>query len=640
MSTTEAFDVLAVDRARRAPGLLGAFSAAGVLGVADVHVARCLSRLGGEDDEAVALAAALAVRAPRLGHVCVDIATAAETTIAEVEAPVDIPSLPWPAWPEWLARLSASPLVACGEAGPDDRPLRLVGTQLYLDRYWRQERLVAADLRRRAAAVEPIDPAVLTDGLDRLFAAPDLARLAAAVAGQRRLSVIAGGPGTGKTTTVARLLALLAEQATAAGAPAPRLALTAPTGKAAARLQQAVHDQAPQLAVRPETRAYLLGLSASTVHRLLGWRPGSRSRFRHDATNRLPHDVVVVDETSMVSLSLMAKLLDAVRSDARVVLVGDPEQLASVEAGAVLGDIVGPAAQGMRMEPAWRQALAATAGAEVPAGAAPPGASIGNGTVILRRVHRYGGGIAALATAIQLGDEDGAVAALRRGHEDVRWIEVDAAEAGGDATRLAPLRDAVIAAGRLVYAAAAAGDAAEALARVGAWRVLCAHRRGPYGVEAWTERIERWLGEAIAGYAADGTWYVGRPVLVTENDYELGLYNGDTGAVIDGGEGRAAAVFERRGHVARLAPTRLRAVETVHAMTVHKSQGSQYAAVGLVLPEPASAILTRQLLYTGVTRAQQQVTVVGSEASVRAAVARPVARASGLAGLLWGTASP
>lgn len=644
--TGAAIDPADVRRARIAPGLLGVFNAPGVLEAADVHVARCLAGLGGDDDETVALGAALAVRAPRLGHVCVDVATARETTIADGDS-VDVRGLPWPAPPDWLARLAASPVVACGPDGPADRPLRLVGTRLYLDRYWRQECLVADDLLRRSrATVAPVDLTVLGAGLDRLFAAPDdhdgpdLGRLAVAVAVQRRLAVIAGGPGTGKTTTVARLVALLAEQAAAAEMPAPRVALAAPTGKAAARLQQAVHDAAPTLDVDAATRSLLLGLGASTLHRLLGWRPGSHSRFRHHGGNRLPHDVVVVDETSMVSLSLMAKLLDAVRPDARLVFVGDPEQLASVEAGAVLGDIVGPEGR-MRMERGWRRHLRAVVGTDVPADDPPPGATIGDGTVILHRVHRYGGTIATLASAIQAGHDDDAMAVLRAASDEVGWIELDPGDddaGAGPGVALDGLRRAVVDVGRPLVDAARRGDARAALDRSAELRVLCAHRRGPHGVERWTERIERWLAGAIDGYGGDGPWYVARPVLVTENDYELGLYNGDTGVVVAGADGSRVAAFDRRGQLARFAPTRLRVVETVHAMTVHKSQGSQYDTVGLVLPEPTSAILTRQLLYTGVTRARRRVTVVGSEASVRAAVRRPVARASGLGEVLWGPA--
>jgi exodeoxyribonuclease V alpha subunit len=569
-----------------APALLREFNEAGVLAPADVHVARRLCELAGEDDERVALAAALAVRAPRLGHVYADLATIRETAAVDADDPVDLSGLPWPDSGDLVAAASASELVATGdEPILGERPLRLVGSRLYLDRYWREERRIADDLLalrdRPPAAVEE---GRLHDGLARMFGEDDSRqRLAAETAVRRRFAVVAGGPGTGKTTTVARILALLFEQA----GEAPLVGLAAPTGKAADRLQQAIHEEAVELDVGDEVRTWLHGLGASTLHRLLGWRPGTHSRFRHHRGNRLPHDVVIVDETSMVSLSLMARLVEAVRPDARLVLVGDPAQLASIEAGAVLGDIVGPA--------------------DAP------------GIVVLDRVHRYGGAIARVAEAIRRGDADGTVAALR----DVDWVE------DPDELR-APAVDSFGA----VAAAAKAGAASDAIELLGAFRVLCAHRQGPYGVSAWTARVQTWLGEGV-----EGEWYAGRPLLVTENDYGLGLLNGDTGVTVADADGTLSAAFERRGEAVAYSPSRLAGIETVYAMTVHKSQGSQFATAAVVLPEPGSPLLTRELLYTAVTRARERLVVVGGEESVRAAVARPIARSSGLRERLWGSAS-
>ena len=315
-----------------AAGVLREFNEAGVLAAADLHVARRLAELAGETDEAVMLAAALAVRGPRLGHVFVDLEEIRDTVTVDTDEPVDLSALPWPDADGWVGRLAASPLVAVGEEPGDPRPLRLVGSALYLDRYWREERQVAADLLALAGEA----PGPVPDDLARFFE-PGRQRDAAETALRRRFAVIAGGPGTGKTTTVARTLALILEQGD------PLVALAAPTGKAAARLTEAVHDEAAKLDVDEHVRARLLALEASTLHRLLGWRPDSRSRFRHDRGNRLPYDVVVVDEASMVPLSRMARLVEAVRADARLILVGDPDQLASIEAGAVLGDIVGAA---------------------------------------------------------------------------------------------------------------------------------------------------------------------------------------------------------------------------------------------------------------------------------------------------------
>jgi exodeoxyribonuclease V alpha subunit len=594
---------------RRASGLLREFNQAGVVDAADVHVARELGRLGQEDDDSVLLAVALAVRGPRLGHVHVDLARIRDTAAVDAEEPVDLAALDWPAPADWIHRVGSSALVSrgdsAGEGADGVRPLRLVGSWLYLDRYWAEEVQVARSLRGMASESTPgVDPEVLADGRARLFTDDPDGRqaLAAAAAVSRRFAVVAGGPGTGKTTTVARIVALIYEQAARSGA-FPLIALAAPTGKAAARLQEAVRDEAGRLAVDDEVRARLLELPASTIHRLLGWRPGSNSRFRHDRNQRLPHDIVIVDETSMVSLSLMARLIEALRANARLILIGDPGQLASIEAGAVLGDIVGPAEDGA-----------------------------GPGIVVLDRVHRFGGGIAQVAAAIRAGDADAVMALLCDPPADVVWLEVDAA---GDAA-LTAVREPALAAARATIEAARQGRPAAALDALGTFRILCAHRRGPYGVATWTARMEGWLAAELDGFHPDDRWYVGRPLLVNENDYELRLNNGDTGVVVSAGDGRVAAAFARGGETIQYSPSRLGSVDTVYAMTVHKSQGSQFDTAAVLLPEPGSRILTRELLYTAATRARRRLILAGTEESIRAAVARPVARASGLGRRLWG----
>jgi exodeoxyribonuclease V alpha subunit len=631
-------DPFDIRRADHAPGLLRAFNDAGVLRSADVHVALRLAALGGVTDDQVVLAAALAARGPRLGHVCVDLATIRETATVDSEEAVDLSGLEWPEPGEWVGRLTRSGLVTVDDEAAAPRPLRLSGTLLYLDRYWCEEREVAADvLGLGEGSTADVDEAVLAGGLARLFAGQTDSRqcLAAAAAVLRRFCVVAGGPGTGKTTTVARIVALLCEQADAAGAPAPLVALAAPTGKAAARLEEAVHGEAADLPVSADLRTQLLALEASTLHRLLGWRPDSHSRFRHHRGNRLPHDVVIVDETSMVSLSLMARLAEAVRPEARLILIGDPGQLTSIEAGAVLGDVVGPATDGLLMGTGIRSRLTQATGHEVRADDLPAGAAIGDAIVVLDRVHRYGGAIARVAEAIRRGDADGVLAALADGEEAVTWIAVDLAEPDAE-TALAPVRSAAVRSARSVIDAARGGDAATALAAMGAFRVLCAHRRGDHGVTSWMARIERWIADEVDGFAAEGAWYSGRPLLVTENDYALRLYNGDTGVVIAGADGRPTAAFERRGEVVEIRPSRLSAIDTVYAMTVHKSQGSQFDTAAVLLPAPDSRILTRELLYTAVTRARSRLMLVGTQEAVRAAVERPIARASGLRGRLWG----
>jgi exodeoxyribonuclease V alpha subunit len=608
-------DPFDVRLALQASGPLREFNRAGVLSAADVHVARRLGTLAGETDEDVLLAVALAVRGPRIGHVLVDLDTIHETAAVDTEDPIDLDVLRWPDPAAWVAAVAGSPLVAPeseAQSGTDEeevRPLRLRGSWLYLDRYWGEEISVASTLRAMLPErAEDVDEARLAAGVSRLFAGETDGRqaVAAAAAVRRRFTVVAGGPGTGKTTTVARIVALLHEQ----GGRPPRIALAAPTGKAAARLQESVHAEATALDVTPGVREALLGTEASTIHRLLGWRPGSSSRFRHDRDHRLPHDVVIVDETSMVSLSLMARLIEALRTGARLVLVGDPGQLASIEAGAVLGDIVG---------------------GDGDAPDAEDGPSR-EGIVVLDRGHRFGGGVAALAAAIRAGDADGVMELLRAGAEDVTWIDADA----GRPDSPARVRQGALAAARTVQESAGAGEGARALAALGSFRILCAHRRGPYGVASWNARVEGWLEDALRGFSTAERWYVGRPLLVTENDYELGLANGDTGVVVQTGEGRVMAGFERGGALVLHSPSRLGAVDTVYAMTIHKSQGSQFEIAAVLLPEPGSRILTRELLYTAATRAQRRLILVGPEETIRAAVDRRVARASGLAARLWG----
>jgi exodeoxyribonuclease V alpha subunit len=444
----------------------------------------------------------------------------------------------------------------------------------------------------------------------------DRQQLAAAVSALGSVTVLAGGPGTGKTTTVARLLALLRDQP----GPALRVALAAPTGKAAARLEEAVRAAAAQL--EPEDRARLGDLTASTLHRLLGWLPSNRSRFRHDASNHLPHDVVIVDEMSMVSLTMMARLLEAVRPSARLILVGDPDQLSSVEAGAVLADIArAPGVPDADLGRRLVQLGLITEREPAPA----------HGVVQLTHTWRFGGGIDALARAIRSADADTAIDVLRSGASDVHFSEVDLESAATEASAaaLAGMAAQVREAGIAMLDAARSGDDAGALAALDRHRLLCGHQRGPYGVRRWGLEVERWLIEAIPAYAEDGEWYVGRPLLVTANDYEMSLYNGDTGVIVQTPDGVRAAFA--RGAAAKLyPPVRLDAIQTVHAMTVHRAQGSQFDTVSFVVPPPDSPLLTRELLYTAVTRARRHVNLIGTEEAIRRAVLRPANRASGL----------
>jgi exodeoxyribonuclease V alpha subunit len=578
--------------ALRATGLLADFNTAGVLESADVHVAHRVGALAEERDEAVLLALALAVRAVRHGSICVDLASVAEqpfeVTGTGDEDGATAPVLPWPDAHGWPDRVRASRLVSEGV-------LRIEDADVYLDRYWREEQQVCADLvtrlRRRAPEVDTV---VLDAGIGRVFPAAgyDEQRAAVHTAAQQWTTILTGGPGTGKTTAVAGLLALVAEQFEVGRGRAPRTALAAPTGKAATRLLEAVAGEAERLPDEAD-RARVRGLESSTLHRLLGWRPDSSVRFRHHRGNRLPYDVVVVDETSMVSLTMMARLLEALRADTRLVLVGDPDQLSSVEAGAVLADLVG----GFAGSP------------ESP-------------VVALRTPHRYGAGIGALAEALRLGDADRVVALLAGGTPEVEHVDPD------DEDAMARFRDAVVSVTVDLQEAADVDEAERALDHLAAHRLLCAHREGRYGVAGWNRLVERLLTERT-GVTTWDEWYVGRPVLVTANDRGQRLSNGDLGVTLREPDGRIRVVIadaQRR----RFAPTRLPEVQTVHAMTVHKSQGSQARTVSVVMPPEDSRLLTRELFYTAVTRAQARARLVTTLPAIPAAVGRAVPPASGL----------
>ncbi|WP_343599854.1 exodeoxyribonuclease V subunit alpha [Mycobacterium sp.] len=562
----------AADVAVGATGMLHTLNQAGLLDVANVHVAQRICALGEESDERVALALALVVRALRSGSVCVDLTTIAGTVAAD--------GLPEPS--EWLAALQASRLLA------DPPVLHLYDDRLlYLDRYWREEKQVCDDLLA-LLAVRP--PAALAE-LTRLFPAGfEEQRAAADIALAQAVTVLTGGPGTGKTTTVARLLAALAEQAELAGMTRPRIALAAPTGKAAARLQEAVAREVAELDAAD--RARLGELHATTLHRLLGAKPRTSSRFRHDHANRLPHEVIVVDETSMVSLTMMARLLEAVRPGARLVLVGDAGQLASVDAGAVLADVV----DGFSARDDVRVAS-------------------------LRSVHRFGESIGALAESVRTGDADRMLALLKSGNEHLEFI--------GDDDPAPALRPVLLPHALRLRECALSGAKDQALAVLDEHRLLCAHRRGPFGMQRWNQQVRRWLSEE-AGMPPWAEWYPGRPLLVTANDYGLRLYNGDAGVVVAGPDG-LQAVFAGATGPLDFSTSRLSDVETMHAMTIHKSQGSQADEITVVMPSEDSRLLTRELLYTAVTRAKRKVRVVGSEAALRAAIGRRAVRASGLA---------
>ncbi len=598
---------------------------AGVLSPLDQHFANRLAALFGETDPGVRWAAALACRQESLGHVCADLRRLAAEGLASDDGAEagELPALVTHASVEaWLAALAASPLVesmptstpleaddTAAEVGPapdpEVRPLVLDAQgRLYLRRLHRAECALASAVLRRVArpdiALAGFDASGSIDRVlgDRLTPGDDAPRRALEIGLRRPLAILTGGPGTGKTTLVARLVRLLALHALEANGRAPRVLLLAPTGKAAAAMANSFALERNLSGLAEDLRS-ALPTTAETIHRALARRARGIGRRSAD-TVAFDADVVVVDEVSMVDLELMARLFEACESVPRLVLLGDPRQLASVEAGAVLADLCGDAA------------------AEAPA------AGLERSIVRLTKSHRYraAGGIGLLAEAVRSGDADLALEILSDPrHADVERREIESA--AGLASQLA-------ARVRRQQAAVAAEDSLEAkLARLVDYRVLCAHRRGPFGVEALARQLDpvAALERHVSSRAAE---WPGRMLLITQNAPDQGLWNGDVGLVERLPAGLRALFPDPEGGVRTLSLARLPAHESAIAMSVHKSQGSEFEQIDLVLGTRVSRLMTRELLYTGITRAREGLCIHASEEVVRAAIARRARRDSGL----------
>jgi len=620
------------------------FVDAGVFEPSEVHLAATFARLSPGVADEVLLGLALAARGPRLGHVCVQLDDVDRLVLDLGEDAAE--TLPWPDRERWATALAASPLVSAPADAAQEpvRPLVWDGRRLYLHRYWHHESTVAGRLAALAAAPSgpassgaPLVEAGLDAALDAAFgpgSSGSRQRDAAEVALTRRLSVIAGGPGTGKTHTVARLLTAALALAEQRG-DRLRVALAAPTGKAAARMTEAIRAAISAWSdgdgpVEAQIVEQLAAAEATTIHRLLGSRGGLR--FQHGPHDPLPHDLIVIDETSMVSLPLMARLLEAVGTDARVVLVGDPFQLASVEAGSVMSDVVGSVAA---------DAVPSGAG---PSGPGPSGGGRRDGAVlsgavtVLDRAYRFDedSTIAQLADAIRDGRADTVLELLAAGRPDAAWVP------DGDAAGVRALADELADAAAVVATAAREGRAAEGLAASTRIKLLAATRHRAFGLHDWTGRIEKGVAARVPGLRTRHRWYAGRPVIVTANDPANRLSNGDVGLVVETPDGPAVAFptasADDEPGLRLVPPSRLDRVESWWAMTVHKSQGSEFDHAVVSLPGADSPILTRELLYTAVTRARARVTIVSSEEALRAAIERPIARASGLRDRLRGPA--
>lgn len=599
----------------------------GLLTDLDIQLGRFMAELSDGESPEIALAAALASHYQEEGNICLDL-----TSVSGKPALKDgTKDVVFPELKKWQSLLAKSPVV--GRPG-DFRPLILDGSRLYFYRYWDYETKLAIILKARTGEdLLPVDEGALKDGLYRLFTEDgqeetDWQKIAAFTCVMKRFGVISGTPGTGKTFTVAKILALLLEQP---GAEKIRMALAAPTGKAAARLQEAIKNSKEKLNCREEIKK-LIPEEASTIHRLLGGIPDS-PYFRHHAENPLSAEVVVVDEASMVDLALLSKLAQAVPPMARLILLGDKDQLASVEAGAVLGDICDTGKEHGYSQK-FCDALKRIAGETIVCPAeGGDGPGIRDSIIQLRRSYRFGAlsGIGEVSRAVNAGDGLRAVELMKSGsYGDIQWKELPRPEA-----LPAVLKKRIIE-GFSGYLEER--DPEKALDLFNRFRVLCALREGPHGVHYMNLLIEQVLkNEGLI--RRDGRWYIGRPVLMTRNDYHLRLFNGDVGITLpDPKLSNELRVFfpALDGPMRTFPPLRLPEHETVYAMTVHKSQGSEFNRVLFILPDVSARVLTRELIYTGITRAKENVEIWGREDLFHTAVSHRMSRASGLRDALWG----
>ncbi|KAF1712298.1 exodeoxyribonuclease V subunit alpha [Pseudoxanthomonas kalamensis DSM 18571] len=609
--------------------LLDALFKSGHLRTLDHALAQSLRRLDPSTPDTVLAAAALASLAVAKGHAGLPLAQ--PQALLGTDAAID-----WPAPADWAVQLAASRWVAAPEsvaAADSHVPLVLERDLLYLRRYREYERALASDLQRIAAyRPDGGDIAALAPLFAQLFpqadGEDDRQARAAALSLQHALLLVTGGPGTGKTTTTTRLLALLIAQAKLAGCAPPRIALAAPTGRAAERMAESVRQAVQSLAAVGLDVDLLAALpsSGTTLHRLLGTIPDS-PRFRHHADHPLPFDVVVVDEASMIDLPLMAKLADAVATGTRLVLLGDPDQLPSVEAGDVLAAILAAAGDGETLSAddaeTWRLLHGGSTGGRGRAEGSDEGQPFAGRRVHLQRGWRQHGSLqlAPLATAVRAGEADAALSLLRGGELSGVHFHEDTAD---------PLQVARAALLEHWQSLADAADPAEALARANRLRILTALREGPHGARALNARIEAEL--TGPGARRGAAHFHGQLLVVTENNYRQHLFNGDTGICLRDEHGELRAWFpgDDPAQPRVFHPAALPAHESAFAMTVHKAQGSEFDVVWLLLPARGNRVLSRELVYTGLTRARRELHLAASESTLRDALSRHAHRWSGL----------
>ena len=611
----------------------------------DVAIARFLQQQCGDASYEVLLLAAFTSNQQASGHLCLDLKNTALTTqLWGTSPPAELLRLLPGTADDWLQALQHSPLVS----NDGQTPLVLDNHRLYLRRNWSQERAVAEAIATRLATPSGLSTEQLQGPLQALFPSQgdntNWQQVACALASRSGIGIITGGPGTGKTTTVVKLLGLLQRLAMDDGRRL-RIRLAAPTGKAAARLTESIGDQVAALPV-PDAVRESIPTEVTTLHRLLGTRPDSR-HFRHHAHNPLHADLVVVDEASMIDMDMMACLLNALPSHAQLILLGDKDQLASVEAGAVMGDLCRHALQG-RYRQDTVTFVTHSCGADISdyqEGPDTPGTDLAQCTAMLRTNWRSkdSPGIGALATAINQADMAGSNAAFsdfpdsltrRRlaGHDHQLESLLLEGSAGHEGLR------------SLFSSVQIPPDdpqqmdawAASLLKQLTHQQLLSGLRSGPFGVEQLNQSITHYLQQQ--DLVPEREWYAGRPVMMTRNNYQLGLMNGDVGLTLPTGDLKSGNTTLRvafqlpDGRIKWVLPSRLDGVETVYAMTVHKSQGSEFRHTLLVLPDAPHPLLTRELVYTAVTRARETFTLLefGKAGVWENAIKKATWRASGL----------
>ncbi len=591
----------------------------------DIYFADFIQRFSEKEDPLLLFTLAFLSRETAAGHICLNLSEYAEKQITDKDK-----SLSFPGFLEWKNKLGM--VTAVGSPG-EFKPVILDNMgRLYLYRYWQYETSLAEELIRRSIKTHELpDKKFVSEKIELFFPEsedknPDMQRAAAITALLKDLCIICGGPGTGKTTTVAKILALMLE----CSQKELRIALTAPTGKAADRLQKAISASKKELSFSKELMS-CIPETASTLHRLLGTISNSSS-FRHNKDNSLPYDIIVIDEASMIDLPLLSKTLSASSAETRIILIGDKDQLASVESGAALGDICTNKAvenfssdlSGLFQETADIKILPSPTETGVPA--------LSDCIVELNKNYRFTGksGIFKLSTAINSGNTSDTSAVLKEPHKDISHIQTSFQ------TYIKTRLPVIITDNFAPFLTAPSAE--QALSILDRFRILCALRKGPFGTKGINTVIEKWLVKMnLIDPSAE--FYHGRPVMVTQNDYSLKLFNGDTGIIfkVPDKQNEIKAFFPGKDNTLRsFHPAVLPAHETVFAMTIHKSQGSEFDNVMLVLPEQESPVLTRELIYTAVTRAKKNFQIIGTEKIINYAISRNIERRSGLKDMLKG----